>query len=326
MQHTLQRLSLCVLCTTLILSLQSRSHAQFTYTFYPTDTTINSIVETDLAIVGFAGGSYDDNFNPNFTSPTSPTVNIVAGADISGGSNHGVGEMDIFNHSTVNVSGGNVYTITSQNSSTLNLLPGSTIGVALSFEQSVVNMNGGDVADLEGQGKQINVGGGTVGTLVANTNTDLFGTTLGSCLVNVTGGNITSEADAYNDGILNLYGGQFDGNLFARFGGTINVFGHDLRATLVNPNFNNTYSLYSLSGFLDNGTVLNDNSLFIENDGVTYGHSSFQLVNATPEPGSIALLLAFGACSVPVLIRKRTRTGRTRSFESSTKLKKHPAF
>lgn len=295
-----QRLSLCVLCTALILSLQSRSQAQFTYTFYPNDATINNTVITDFAIVGYAGGSYDESdFSRHFTSPSSPTIQVVVGADVSS-------EMDIFNNSLVHVSGGSVGAIVPYDNSILTI-SGGNCSFVLGEDHSIIHMLGGAVDDLEGQGKQINFSGGTVGTLVANVNTDYLGNSLGSCIVNVTGGNITGETDAFNDGILNIYGGQFGGDVYARFGGTVNIFGHDLRANLLDSNFNSTYSLYSLSGVLDNGVVLNDKSLYIENDGVTYGHSSFQIINATPEPGSLALLLGSSAFGASVLMNRRKR-------------------
>ena len=66
------------LATVALLAFATTAHAQFTYTYYPNDTTINSDVTTDFAIVGYASGSYDDSFNPNFSSPSSPTLQISA--------------------------------------------------------------------------------------------------------------------------------------------------------------------------------------------------------------------------------------------------------
>lgn len=286
-------------CAALSLSRLPSAQAQSTYTYYPNDTTINDVITTNYAIVGYSGGGYDDNFNPNFTGPSSPTIHIVDGANV-------FSEMDIFNQSTVYASGGHVDFIIPMGHSTLNLM-GTDNYFILNFDQSVINMSSGNAPDLEGQGKEINVSGGTVGTLVANVNTDLLGNTLGGTIVNVTGGEVTDEADAWNQGILNVYGGQFDGGLFARFGGTINIYGSGLSASLLDPNYQHTYSLYSLSGTLQDGTMLTNQSLFIENDGVTYGHSSYHLFNAVPEPGSLALLAGIGATGLLGLSKRHRK-------------------
>lgn len=301
MKHTLQQLCTGLLCAALSLSVLTEAHAQFNYTFYPNDATINNAVTPDFAIVGYAGGSYDNNFNPNFTSPSSPTIQVVAGADVSS-------EIDIFNHSVVNVSGGNVAGILPFDNSTLNITGGSS-GFALNEDAAIINMNGGSVDDLEGQGQQVNVSGGTIGTLVSNVNTDFFGNSLGSCLVNVTGGTVTGDISAFNDGILNLYGGVFGGTLRAAEGGTINIYGSGLVTSLLNPNYGNGYTLYALSGILEDGTVLTNANLRVRNDGVTYGHSSFHLVNAVPEPGAYALLLGVGVSGVS-LLRRRYKRGK----------------
>lgn len=293
----------CMLALGLVIgasiAMPHQAQAQFTYTFYPNDTTINNNIGTDFAIIGYAGGSYNNDFSRNFTGPSSPTVQVGAGANIAS-------EMDMFHQSVVNVTDGNVAAAVPQDQSVLNIT-GGEIGFALNVDQAVINMQGGIVDDLEGQGKQINVSGGTMGDLVANGSTDYLGNSLGSCIVNVTGGNITGETDAFNEGILNLYGGDFGGVLRAAEGGTINIYGNGLVTSLLNPNYGNEYSLYSLSGTLADGTVMNDKDLLVRNDGITYGHSSFNLINGVPEPGSIALLLGVGVSGAGILLRRRRR-------------------
>jgi hypothetical protein len=311
MRRILQPLFTGLLCAVLSLSALSGAHAQFTYTFYPNDATINTAVNTDFAIVGFAGGSYDENdFSRHFTGPSSPTVQVVAGANI-------LNEMDIFNSSVVHVSGGVVSGLFPYDNSTLNIFGGSA-GFVLNNDAATINVTGGAVDDLEGQGKQINVSGGTMGTLVANGSTDYLGNPLGSCIVNITGGTVTGDISAFNEGILNFYGGTFGGTLRAAEGGTINIYGSGLVSSLLNPNAGNGYSLYALSGMLEDGTVLTHADLRVRNDGVTYGHSSFNLINATPEPGGLALLLGSGACSISVLrIRRKRRMKSLQAFTQS---------
>jgi len=307
MQRTVPTLFTCLLCATLSLSALSGAQAQFTYTFFDQDTTINNDVTTDFAIVGFSGGSYDENdLSRHFTGPSSPTVQVVAGGSISN-------EMDIFNNSHVHVSGGSAGGIFPYDNSVLTISGGSASFV-LSQEHSVINMMGGNVDDLEGQGKQINVSGGTMGTLVANVTTDYQGNPLGSCIVNVTGGTVTGDINAFNDGILNLYGGVFGGALRAAEGGTLNIYGSGLVASLLNSNAANGYSVYALSGTLDDGTVLANADLKVRNDGVTYGHSSFTLVNATPEPGAYTLMLGLGVSGVGLWRRRRVSRSRSSSI------------
>lgn len=82
MKRIFQPLLTCLLGTVFSLTLLSKAHAQFTYTYFPNDTTINGpVTTTDLAIVGYSGGSYDDNFNPAFNGPSSPTIQVVSGAN-----------------------------------------------------------------------------------------------------------------------------------------------------------------------------------------------------------------------------------------------------
>ena len=299
--NTIRLLARIILCAALSLSILPCAQAQFTYTFFPTNDTINSAITTDFAIVGFAGGSYDDDFNRNFLSPSSPTVHFVDGADMSG-------EMEIFHSSTVHLSGGSFGSVIAFDSSKVNVSGGST-PFLLAFDTTTVDMTQGSVDDLECQGNSATIRGGVINTkLVANSSSDsLTGEVLGSCIVDVTGGNIIGELDAYNSGILNLYGGQLGGDLYAAFGGTINVFGSGLSASLLDAHYHNAYSLYSLSGTLADGGVLNNKNLYIMNDGVTYGHSSFSLVpTAVPEPGSVALLLmSTSAVSLFILRRRR---------------------
>ncbi len=294
------KFSLALVGLTLLSATQARAQFAFSYTYYPNNATLNNAVNTDFAIVGYAGGYYDDNdFSRHFTGPSSPTVQVVVGADIPN-------EMDIFNSSVVSISGGNVAGLFPYDNSTVNISGGSS-GFVLSDDAAIINVSGGNVDDLEGQGKQINVSGGTVGALVANGSTDYLGNSLGSCIVNVTGGNITGEVDAFNQGILNIYGGLFAGGLRAAEGGTINIYGSGLVASLINPNYINGYSLYSLAGTLEDGTALNVNNFRVRNDGVTYGHSSFHLINAVPEPGNIALLVGLGMSGMGLLRLRRKR-------------------
>lgn len=119
--------TLLALGTLAALALTTRPAAA-QYTWYPNDATINYTVSSGYADVGYSSyGNYSSK-----TNPTSPTVNVVPGALISG---YLVG----FNHSTVNVSGGQVQTyIFAHDNSTFNIT-GGTVRATVAYENSVVN-------------------------------------------------------------------------------------------------------------------------------------------------------------------------------------------
>lgn len=253
----------------------------FTYTYFPTNTTINTPVTTDFAIVGFSGGTYnEDDFSRNFTGPSSPTVGVADGADIS--------DAEVFNQSIVNVNGGSAAMFL-YDQSTLNV-HGGAVPIALGFDSAVINVHAGSVSDIEGQCQRVNVFGGMIDVVSANTNTSYMGDSLGSCIIDVAGGTFTSEVNAFNDGILNMYGGRILAPfLRASEGGTINIYGTGLVAQLIDPNYGNGNSLYSLSGLLSDGSSLDGVQLVVRNDGVTYGHSTFNLITV-PTPGAACFL------------------------------------
>lgn len=258
-----------------------------TYTYFTSNTAITAPVTTDYAIVGFSGGRYNPVTSAReFTGPSSPTVEIASGADIP--------EADIFNSSVVNITGGTA-TLFPFDHSTVNI-HGGTVPFALTFENSVVNMYAGAAGDLEGQGHQVNVFGGTVGTLVANGATDYLGRPIGSCEANVFGGSFSAGNDltAFNEGVLNIHGGLIQSAFIrAAEGGTLNIYGTSLAAQLINAHDPNGYSVYSLSGLLADGNSINGLEMRIRNDGVTYGHSTFNLISV-PTPGAAGVLAIGG--------------------------------
>lgn len=257
----------------------------FTYTYYPSNATINAPVTTDFAIIGFSGGQYNpDTFAREFTGPSSPTVSIAAGADVL--------SAEVFNSSTVNMTGGTA-SVGAYDNSTVNIAGGS-VPFALGVESSVINVYGGMLDYLGGQCQRVNVAGGTISTLEANVQTAASGTPIGVCTVDVTGGTITTEMNAFNGGILNLRGGQYLVPFaYAIDGSTIQVFGSNLVSQLIDSNFstgsNSRYSVYAITGQLSDGTSLSNLELRIKNDG----SSSFTL-NNVPTPGAAGVLTMGG--------------------------------
>ncbi len=233
------------------------AHAQ-SYTHFTVDTTIDYAVPTRNAVVGYALGEYG-----YYYIPSSPTVSLVPGGSVNG-------SFEVYNSSTVNISGGSVGGLDTHNSST-------------------VNISGGSVGGLDTEGSEtINISGGVVRLLY----------TLQSSTVNLSGGSILGSVDATDLNTINISGGSIGGSLFAFRSSVFNFYGSGLTAPLVDPNYG-SFSRYSLSGTLLDGTVLTDKNLFISNNG---GSAHFTL-NNVPEPGALALLM--GIVPGVMLLRRR---------------------
>jgi len=267
----------------------------FTYSYFPSDTTINSAYTTDFQVVGYSGGQYNpDTFAREFTGASSPTVGIVDGAVLT--------SVEVFNSSVVNAHGG-TWGVDLFDQATLNVLGGDN-GVGNSvygFEGSTINVYNGRMFGVYGQNRRTNIFGGTIRELESNVNSDLLGNSFGSCITEVTGGTFIAGGyiAAFNEGILNLRGGLVQSDyLAAAEGGTLNIFGTDLVAQLIDPNSPNGSSIYRLSGFLADGSALNNIEMRIRNDGVTYGHSSFNLITV-PAPGALAVIAGLGLWHSP---------------------------
>ncbi len=104
----------------------------------------------------------------------------------------------------------------------------------------------------------------------------------GNSTVNISGGTVGSNIFFNDDSIANFFGTGFTSNLLARDDG---------------------FNLYTISGTLSDGTVLNGKQF------VTSGNGSFAfkapVAAATPEPGSVALLVGMGVTGAGVLRRRR---------------------
>lgn len=268
------------------------AHAQpFTYSYVPSTTTTSSAYTTDFQVIGFSGGQYnEDTFAREFTGPSSPTVTIADGAVLP--------DAEIFNNSVVNATGGAWFAAT-YDQSTLNVLGGDNgVGATvLGFESSTINIHNGLMAGVYGQNRRINVTGGVVRELESNVNTDYMGNSLGvGCLTEVTGGTFTAGGHiaAFNEGVLNLRGGIVQSDYIAAAeGGILNIFGTNLVAQLINPSSPSGSSIYLLNGLLADGSPLDNVEMRIRNDGVTYGHSTFNLITV-PSPGAAGLLAMCG--------------------------------
>ena len=178
---------LAVLGALTLLSVAPIAHAQ-TYTFFPDDATINSAVNTDYAIVGYASGNVDSGFG----GASSPTVAFSTSGNAF--------DLNAYNASTVNVSGGNVDdNLYAYDSSTINMNGGNAVYVN-AFDSSTLNVRGGNIRNLlaASGSSTVNMRGGSIdGDLRANDNS----------VFNFSGSGLVAPVSDMNDptGFYTLY-------------------------------------------------------------------------------------------------------------------------
>ncbi len=130
-----------------LLGLSHVARAQFTYTFFPNDATINYVINTDNTIVGYASGTFF-----NFKGRSSLTVSIV-----DGGVNY---HMYAYNSSTVNIKGGSTIDVNATNRSRVNM-SGGDVGILFASNSGTINFSGGKIGGLTAYNQStINVSGG----------------------------------------------------------------------------------------------------------------------------------------------------------------------
>jgi hypothetical protein len=254
------------LITLVLLSINERNaFAQDTY--FPTDATIATSI-TNNAIVGYANAA---NFN-NGTNGTSPTVALINGGSIGG-------YLYVGNSSMVNVSGGSI---------------GSFL---YGFNSSMIDVSGGTIgASVTGNDNSlISVAGGNIQYEVyANNNST----------INVSGGTIGDSLFAQDSSTINVSGGAIGGSLYVTDSGTLNLFGMGLSSSLIDPNYQDFYSEYDLSGALQDGANVSGMSLFVQNGS----GAQVTITNAAasvPESGTLILFGWIGMTGVAFLRPRR---------------------
>ena len=205
-------------------------------TFLPKSTTLNKhnpVLAPFSAIVGYA--NFDDYINGN--NPTSPTIRIVAGANVNA--------LEVHNSSVIDMRGGSV---------------GSNDfgGKLLAVDNSTINISGGLVVfDLDVQNfSTVNFIGGEIGDdIVSHDNTT----------VNMLGGTVDQDLLINGNSTFNLGGGSILDDVFVQDSSLLNIFGMGLKSVLVDPNVEGFYSEYQLSGHLLDGTNLAGRIIFVQN-------------------------------------------------------------
>jgi hypothetical protein len=173
------------------------------------------------------------------------------------------------NHTTVNMSGGQVDTTSTFDTSIFNMT-GGKMSHLYSYEFSTANISGNDHSnpfDIYARDQSVINFSGTVEA----THAEAFNT----AKINMYGGTIYNLS-AFNGGAINIYGGDITFNIWAQDNAVINIFGYDL--------------FKSPTGGTGDGFVrgyYNDHSFFMFNfeGSETYSH-----VNLIPEPLTILLL------------------------------------
>ena len=268
--------------------------------FYTTDTTIGSSLH-DGAYIGYA--SYND-LNQR-TNPASPTVTLASGGGLAFIS-------DVYNNSTVNISGGFFGGgLSAYNNSAVNLSAGLIHDTFVASDNSVVNVSGGaiDTGLITENDTTANISGGSIFTLSAynRATVNVSGGAISGGLdaannstVNVSGGAIIDGLSGLDSSIVNIRGGNFGLNLFVLDNSTFNIFGAGLTASLTDANFG-PYSAYALSGTLTDGTVINQQLLVQNGTGARF----FLNPSAVPEPGSVALLVGMTTVGAGIFRKRR---------------------
>jgi hypothetical protein len=201
---------------------------------------------------------YDTPPNHTTVTMTGGTVNdsmVVYNAstlNMSGGNVFGLGAVE---NSTVNISGGYVAGLTLHDNATLTISQNASIGSAAAMEASIINMNGGTIAS------SLRVGDNSI--------------------LNMNDG-IISHLGVIEYSTLNLMGGNITNSLGAdSLSATINIFGYDLTKTASGGGL----GYGQVSGFWQNGTSF----------AIDLGSSeTYSVINLIPEPTTL-LLLGVGA-------------------------------
>jgi hypothetical protein len=175
----------------------------------------------------------------------------------------------------------------------VDLIDGGLIYILASYEDSIVNMSGGEVTtDLDGWGRsQVNVNAGII-------DRDL--NAFGNCILTLSGGYIGRDIGSFGDSVVTVSGGDIHSDMWS--GGTdtywdksVIIFkGNNFAINGIPANYGQYYATDYATGVLsgnliDGGTL---NNTFYINDG-----ASIVLI---PEPGMV-LLLGLGG----LILRRR---------------------
>ena len=215
--------------------------------FFAKDAVINYAVND--AAVGFARADDVDSKK----NPTSPTVRFDKGGSVGG-------TMLVLNNSRVTINGGSIgKELVVYGGSTLTISSGSIGDSVLGNDSSTINVTGGSIAD---------------GLYASDSST-----------VNLRGGSVAAGLLAEKRGVFNISGGQLGKKIIADDNSALNFLGVGLSKTLTDAATSlggKSYSLYTLSGKLRDGTSVNGKLVLVQNKS----GAKITLTNAPAAPHS----------------------------------------
>jgi hypothetical protein len=250
--------------------------------YYTSTATINTDIRGKDVVIGrMPGGAFADaGGDTNIADPY--TVTIASGAQVSRNDffNDGYSGVELFNTTTLNVTGGTIESVRSFNASAVNI-NGGTVG-GLGVYDATITISSGVANYVRSYGTgTINVTGGAIGNgIVANGPTNISGgnidyingwtdsvvnitngaigylTTLDTSVINISGGVLT-EVGGGGSSLINITNGNV---VHVSSGGTSTVNVYDGIITHVIAYQNGAINIY--------GGTIGNNTLYARNNGL----------------------------------------------------------
>ena len=241
--------------------------------FIDSPTTINYLI-SDYTLVGYnnpnafnvditTGGEIDNNLQANHAATISMSDGMISGRLITA------------DNSQASISGGTIgYGLLADNTSLISV-SAATIGDVEAQDNGQITLAGGTIQQyLQASGSgTITNSGAKIGQYV---NAQANG------VINLRGGSVADYVQADDQSFINVYGGSIGSYFEANSNGIINIYGSNLQLT--NPMPYNNGMQYTLTGFLQDGTPLNNTAITTASGAIVLRDSA-----ATPAPGALPI-------------------------------------
>jgi hypothetical protein len=265
----------------------SRTNYIMQRSFQPVMTTIILTATMLLAGVPASAGTIIHSDNGTYNYPplnaagdsvevsNSTTVNVFEGGEIAFTTGGMFDDLRSYDDSVVNIFGGDVGTINASGSSTVNIFGGNRLYLTSASSNSTMNITGGTFHN----------------NVWSSTNS----------VVNITGGVFYDALNSYQDSRMNVSGGVIGGKLDTNHDSIITVFGTGFNFAYGDYQISDILNGANLTGFLADGTAINSLVVIEETSMVTLAAPAI-----IPEPATGLLsLLGLARC---ILSRSRRRS------------------